>query len=568
MITRNTAFLSSLTLAAIAGLSLFAACSDSSVAGNSAEIGNPEFASISGMLSFANGTPAARTSVRCVPQGFNVLGDTLPARWVTTTDSSGFYAIDSLPKEFAIEANNDSLGQLLLMRNLSMDDSVYSAKLALPGALRVPVDYEDGDTLQIAIPGTTYLRKVVVENGSVLVDSLPQALLSEMVVSGDTLAWDKPMQVVSDSVVSLVAAKPVEKDSVPSDSVPADTGAKEVKLEFKYPLAGLDVSSKVSEIPIALRLQGDEADFEAISKMKGAWSVRRCSKPLRLDESYFDVARKQAVFWVLLDTLKAKDSLTLTFNAMARQEPPGVFSRNFISAWHFDEGVRYAFDVANRFDGTPHNVVDTLGAVGGAFYYNGKNAYVDVEYSNEGPLNFNYSDTMSISVWTRLDSAATNTSRFVFGKGATQFHLKYFKSSEGWLFERYKTKTDTIPQDSCEAGVCKNFANSWRYWYRADSVAVEGEWAMLSITQYDSTFNLYVNGKLVADTASIGRFPEPVNTDNNFTIGRREQADSDDQYFKGVIDELFVQRIPADEDRVKVMYANQKPVGYWPKVVK
>lgn len=561
MIIRKSA-LYGLLPSAVAGVFVvaMAACSsDSNVAGNSAEIGNPEFASISGTLTLAGGGVAAKTSVRCIPEDFNIFKDTLPERWETTTDSNGFYSLDSLPETFAIEANSSN-GEILLKLGLSKEDSTYSHKLSLPGTLILDAgDHKNGDTLQISIPGTTFLREIIVKNGQIAIDSLPASEISTIRINKDSVEFEEPIKIIANGHISLVIETEEKQDSVQTDTI-----VEPLQLQFKYSLAGLDIENTVTQVPIALRLGASDIDFEQVSKTNGAWVAKRGKTMLKLDKSYFNAEREQAVFWVLLDTLKAnsKDSITLSFSEGTSASAPGVFSKNFIAAWHFDEGTETAIDVANLQNGTPYNVVDTTGSVGAAYYYNGKSSYVDIEQSCSAGLSFDMNDTMSISVWAKVEDIST--SRFVLGKGSTQFHLKYFASNEGWLFERYETKTDTIAADTCKD--C-TFNNTWRHWYRADSTAKANEWAMLTIVQQAEDFKLYLNGILADDSGATGYYESKYYDENDFVIGRQEIGkDTTGQYFKGIIDELFVQRIPADADRIKVMYENQKPEDYWPRL--
>ena len=94
-------------------MALFAGCSDSHVAGNSAETGSPELA---GIFVLDNGSPAAHARVQCVPSDFNIISAdraerSLPQAFETETDENGNYEFDSIPSgRFSIEAFHEESG--------------------------------------------------------------------------------------------------------------------------------------------------------------------------------------------------------------------------------------------------------------------------------------------------------------------------------------------------------------------------------------------------------------------------------------------------------------------------
>ena len=155
--------------------------SDSQVAGNSAETGSPELA---GILVLDNGKPAARTKVQCVPGDYNIVAaseaeQVLPSAFETETDENGNYEFDSIPSgNFNLEAFHQESGQMLLVQNLSAEEDEPLAvndtlrnsgtvKLLVPGAFR---ENQGGEAIVI---GTTIRRRVSVQNGKIVVDSLP-----------------------------------------------------------------------------------------------------------------------------------------------------------------------------------------------------------------------------------------------------------------------------------------------------------------------------------------------------------------------------------------------------------
>ena len=163
-------------------VAFFVGCSsDSQVAGNSAETGSPELA---GILVLDNGKPAARTKVQCVPGNYNIIAaseaeQVLPSAFETETDENGNYEFDSIPAgSFSLEAFHQESGQMLLVQNLSAEED---EPLAVNDTLRnsgtvkllVPGEFRENQGGEAIVIGTTIRRRVSVQNGKIVVDSLP-----------------------------------------------------------------------------------------------------------------------------------------------------------------------------------------------------------------------------------------------------------------------------------------------------------------------------------------------------------------------------------------------------------
>ncbi len=527
--------------------------------GNSAESGNPEFA---GIISLPDGTPAASARVRFVPAFYNAFDDSLPDSLETRTDSLGRYSLRAPSAAFALEAFDSATGMRLLSRGITAktaDKDSLSDTLRLPGVLRIGATlFADGETGVVYAPGTSVLSAAVVKFGAIFVDSLPAAHFDTLIfVSGRTRVF-LPLP---DSGVDIPAG----------DTVVID--APLISISFKAPLAfpgGDTLARLLTDFPIALRLDSSMLDFSVIGSLSGRWEASRSSRPsikLPIVCASFDAASRKAVFWVRVDSLLSKDTLLLSFkegdSAIAVKDvfPYRSSGGRFIVAWHFDEGTSVAKNAAidtsifADIDGIPSNVRETEGVLGEAFLYDGTSSYVDIVKSASGPLNFAALDTFSVSAWVRLDDMST--SRFVFGKGSTQYSLKYFFNSDSssWLFERYVSAT----------------SGSLRHWTFSDplSSSAKGSWKLLTVVQKDSTVSLYVNDTLVSTEAKTGTFETARDESFDFEIGRRVvSADSAGQYFKGAIDEMQINETARDSNWVRVTYWNGRPDKIWPVVTR
>ncbi|MBO7513226.1 MAG: hypothetical protein J6T54_09720, partial [Fibrobacter sp.] len=349
-------------------VALFVGCSsDSHVAGNSAETGSPELA---GILVLDGGKPAARAKVQCVPGNYNIIAaseaeQVLPSAFETETDENGNYEFDTIPSGgFSLEAFHQESGQMLLLQNLNAEEDEPLAvndtlrnsgtvKLLVPGAFR---ENQSGEAIVI---GTTIRRRVSVQNGKIVVDSLP----------ADTFELIVYMDGMSPFGFKDVSVKP-EETTVWGDSV---------TYTFKAPLAipeGIDtLGSVVSDFPLAIRLTEKEIAFDSAEVVNGRWEAVRISqdgnrsKKLPITQTYFDASAKEAVFWVSVDSLNVSDSLELHFdNTMNPAYAKDVFptNRSYSLVWHFDSGLAPVGDGAEKgyFEGLPTGAVAADGVVG------------------------------------------------------------------------------------------------------------------------------------------------------------------------------------------------------------
>ena len=532
---------------------ILGACSDLlSDRGNSAESGNPEMA---GLLTLEGGAPAKNARVQCVPAGYNALRDSvLDSRWQTFTDSLGNYSLKVVPEgNFSLEAYHVESGMRLLLQNLAVKkDSTLAiaGELTPTGTARIGASpFENGTSGYVYVIGTSILRSVKVKFGAIFVDSLPADQLDLLVFiadNGDSLTLDSALTVDSGDTVNVLAPL--------------------ISLTYKVPLnttsGGANITDTLFGFPLVMRLDSSLVDFSVIGSISGTWTAKKADGTvLPLQLAKWDNEAKSADFWVRLDTLlpqSTTDTLFFTFQegtASVADDPIFNAANGFIAVWHFEDGANIALDATgNGYAGVGANTSVGAGAIGSALRYNGLTSYMSIPRTAEGELNFAYDDTMSISVWVHPD--ILNTSRFVYGKGVTQYHLKYLYP-DGWLFERYKEQTE----------------GSARYWYKAplDTIEDTGKWDFLTVVQVGTIINLYRKDSLITSSPAIGTFENAYYTSNDFEIGRQVfplDVDSTGQYFWGAIDELHISKVARSVSWVRATYLNQRPVDAWPTVIK
>ncbi|WP_294112172.1 LamG-like jellyroll fold domain-containing protein [uncultured Fibrobacter sp.] len=521
------------------------ACSShDTTAGNSAETGSPELA---GILVLDGGKPAVHARVQCVPGDYNIIAaseaeQVLPSAFETETDENGNYEFDSIPSgSFTLEAFHQESGQMLLVQNLSAEQDeplTVNDTLQGPGTVKLLVsgEFRENQSGEAIVIGTTIRRKVSVQSGKIVVDSLP-ADTFEIVVYMDGM---DPFEFRD------VSVKP-EETTVWGDSV---------TYTLKAPLAlpeGIDsLGVVVSDFPLAIRLT--EIPFDSAEVMNGRWEAVRISqdgnrsKKLPIAQTYFDASAKQAVFWVSVDSLNVFDSLEIHFdNTMDPAYAKDVFptNRSYSLVWHYDSGLEPVDDGAEKgyFEGLPTGAVAADGVVGkGAKLEEGDVIVAEnssaADSSRKVNLNYDGSEYFCFSVWVKLESLEAE--QIIFKK-SMEYALRYVPEI-GFVVDLW------VPDSS---------SDSVKYaWSSGMSDIKAGEWVYVAFSRHTiSQSNFYVNDR------KIETEPEQI-----AWTGTRDVADFEVGGFTGTIDELMLGSCYRDDDWTRLTYLNQRPENYWPIV--
>ena len=526
----------------ISAFCLTACSSHDTTAGNSAETGSPELA---GILVLDGGKPAVHARVQCVPGDYNIIAaseaeQVLPSAFETETDENGNYEFDSIPSgSFTLEAFHQESGQMLLVQNLSAEQDeplTVNDTLQGPGTVKLLVsgEFRENQSGEAIVIGTTIRRKVSVQSGKIVVDSLP-ADTFELIVYMDGM---DPFEFKD------VSVKP-EETTVWGDSV---------TYTLKAPLAlpeGIDsLGVVVSDFPLAIRLT--EIAFDSAEVVNGRWEAVRISqdgnrsKKLPITQTYFDASAKEAVFWVSVDSLNVSDSLELHFdNTMNPAYAKDVFptNRSYSLVWHFDSGLAPVDDGAEKgyFEGLPTGAVAADGVVGkGAKLDEGDVIVVEnssaADSSRKVNLNYDGSGYFCFSVWVKLDNLEEKQTIFEKSK---EYALRY-DPEKGFVVDLW------VPDTS---------SDSIKYaWVSGTSDIKAGEWVYVAFSRHTtSQSNFYVNDR------KIETEPEQI-----AWSGVREKVDFKVGSFTGTIDELMLGGCFRDDAWTRLTYLNQRPENYWP----
>lgn len=532
------------------------ACSNHQVAGgNSAESGNPE---LTGRV-LANGAPAAYTRLQCVPTGFNALHDSLMPQQRAIADTAGNYSFDSLPKgECSLEAYQASSGLRILVQKINIVKGkvdTVNPTLRAPGTVRIGMTgLQNGDSVWVYVPGTSIVKRVAVKFSAIFIDSLPTDS-----VSTDSLHFKVSMMVLGDSITKDFTAKVVAGNTVSVNAPPP------ISLSFHLALNTSANSANLKDtlyaFPLCLHLDSTRIDFSVIAPNAGRIRVFKSDSSTEIPShiSNWNASEHNAQLWVRLDTLlpqSASQNLIVTYQEGDTSHAKFVHqpfdsADGFIGVWHFDEGTTQASDATpNGLNGVASNVASVPGVVGKGFQFDGRSSYVDITNSASGPLNFNYIDTMSLSVWVNLKNP--NTSRPVLDKGPYQYYLTYYYP-HGWLFNNEEQSTA-----------------SYRHWYQFgfDTTTDKGNWMLLTVLHVGTQVSLYRNDTLM-DTSSSFAIDVVTNRDttSDLLFGKETipSTTSDSYFFEGILDEVQISGVHRSQSWIHMMYLNQKPTGYWPR---
>jgi len=531
----------------LATLAFLLGCSERHAGGNSAETGNPE---IAGTLTLPDGQAASAARLQCLPRDFDARTDTVDIRWQTVTDSMGYFHLDDQQAGSCnLEAYHSESGYRLLIQQLPIaaERTVQvRASLNPSGAIRVGLSgYADGDSGWAWIPGTSIIQAVTVQYASLYIDSLPATELDSI--------FFIPTQ--GGAPMLLATAVKVLPGQITTQN--AEPLHLETTLKLNTSSTGADLQDTLFGFPLAWRLDSASVDFRLLRPTAGKMSVWRKDRELGYQIVQWDAQSQQAALWVRLDTLlpqDAKQTLRLVYDEKPVTDtvwatPPFALSDSTTAVWHLEEAGDTAYDGGPyRLNGIRSGALSHAGVVGNANWFNGTSNYISIPESADGPLDFGYNAPATFSVWVRLD--APNTSRFVFGKGIYQYHLK-FQYPNGWTFENNDEETLT---------------RYHRYDSPLDTLADKGKWFHLAVVIGNGGADrLFVNGALADTTDSYYTQNTLRYTGNTFEIGRRILPDrTTGQHFWGVIDELQIWHVSHSAEWIRMLYLNQNPLATWP----
>ncbi len=528
-------------------LGLLWSCSEPHAGGNSAETGNPE---IAGILYFPDGRIASFTQIQCIPTKFRPRTDSLLSQWTAVTDSAGRFQLDSLQNGICnLEAYDPVSGLRYLKHAIDVQDTstvTIQDTLRQTGTVRIGTPHlVDGDSGWVIVPGTSISRASVVKFTSIYADSLPSTSI-------DSILFVPQKGGDPELLLSNIHILPGDTQTVDAPPIHHTT-----TLTLNTMSSAANLQEDLYAFPLAWRIHAQSLDFTVLYPDTSRISIYRNGIAQGYQISSWNAQTQEAVIWVRLDTLFAQNA-TQSIQLVYDEASVGIetslhrafsSSDSVLAIWQFEDTGAVLMDASESgLHGSIYNTKVDSGVVGSGLWFNGTDSYVQVDGSVTGPLNLGYDEGATFSIWARLD--VPNTSRFLFGKGTYQYHLKYQYPS-GWLFENYDNETAT---------------NYHQYQHMISADSIQGKWFHLAIvTQSGKSAKLYVNG-IVVDSTDIYNISGAMRNENSdFQIGRRIMPDNTSgQHFWGIVDEFHVWHQAKSSEWIRMLERNQNPNSLWP----
>jgi hypothetical protein len=526
-------------------------CSDSPVSsGGGTRGGNPV---VTGMIIGLDGNAAQNVKVSLIPSDYNPVTDTpIERSSIVLTDAKGGFSIDAPDSGlYSIEAVNALDGSRLLKFNIvTFNDSTSALPadtLHLPGLLKVIMS---GNTEgYLFVPGTNIKEFVARETDTVIIDSVPAAILP-VLISADT--GNGTINVLQNDIV----VNPGEVTVIGSRK---SGGYAEIILNTAQD--GAAINGNVFNFPVLIRLNSTNFDFkQAKSNGSDLLFTWKDSVPLPFEIERWDATGEHAEIWVKVDTIYGNNSTQFIAMHWGDAEDGGaegslvVFDTGvgFQGVWHLGEAVGGVFNDAtvNNYDGTsPDSALPATsnGIIGNCAMFNGQTDFITMQNTSNSKLNFPENGYYTVCAWVLLDTL-DNESHCIVSKGFEQYYLRstYIsltnRSNPLWEFVEF-SETDK--------------------WQTLSTPAPEKQWAFLVGVRDGKKQFLYCNGVLVDTTVELWPNSATRTTSNDLYIGRFAKKVSTILeegffHFKGGIDEVRVMNKAENPDWVKLCYMNQR----------
>ncbi|NLD92864.1 MAG: DUF2341 domain-containing protein [Fibrobacter sp.] len=516
--------------------------------GGGSEAGN---ARITGRVIDSEGLPAAHTIVSVQVSDYNPLADSTITSPVTdTTDANGIYHLNVNENSmYTITAVHKHTRHRAMIASIHADiatDTIAPCILSYPGSIRVLTpDEHKNETGYIFIPGTSFYKKVQPSSDFTLLDSIPSG-----VIPGITYTKQK------DSVQFQLSQSIAVKSNDTTTLLPGWDYAQSITLNTSSDGAG--ISSTLYNFPVLIRLSSANFTF-AQSTLQGndLRFISSNGSVLPYEIEQWDSIGQRASLWVNLDTIhgnNSKQSIMMFWGSSTlHSADKHVFdtSAGFQGTWHLSDNGKTSSDATpNSYHGLSPDTALPLserGIIGDCKRFDGLSDYIVVPNTANSTLNFGATDAYTVSAWVSLDTI-DNMAQLIVAKGYAQYFLRltYFPSNAPlWEFSEFSTATS---------------------WDASTTAAVARQWVQLTGIRNGNNQMLYLNGVLVNTVPNVYQSTSLTrNTSQDVTIGRfMERVTLSGEissycFFKGLIDEVRIEKGARSADWIRLCYMNQRP---------
>lgn len=522
-------------------------CSSDKIAGSKG--GSETTNGVTACILNIDGTPAAGSTVRLRSADYFCDPSALINKITDNTDfvldSSGRFNLFNLkPGDYYIEVNNTAVlsgrsGAVLFTVSIDSCDTVDLGTNSLQpyATLSGSVDTAGlgGKRLYVQLRGLERLVTID-KSGSFVINNLPEGFLDLRIVEGST---------------AEIANQTLNIKTTSDETIKVKISGSSLYLGYIYLNIDTVVStSKLTDFPLLVRLDSSVFDFNQTAPDGKDISFRKPDgTPLFWEIEKWDPVSKNAAVWVRIDTIY--DNRTDQFIIMGWGESSKKNQSNgaavfdtaigFEGVWHLNEnpslGAGSIKDrTFNRYNGTPASTMTgdnvVAGIIGTGLMFDGKNDSI-----NAGLLNISGKD-YTLSCWMKaVEGGLCVNWRFIIKEGS--YTLWYNTTWGGVQAEHF---TDSYNW----RGIYQDTPESIPYPLSLD------RWYFLSATYDGDRIRLYVNGEPVDSTLTIG--VDSYSSPDSLLFGGRV-----DEFFKGVMDEVRIEKNARSAEWIKLCYLNQQP---------
>lgn len=518
---------------------VFLSCSIGDFAGKG---GSETTNGVTASICNTDGTPAVGSIVRLRRSNYLSQNIALPKMAIdsltSVTDSQGSFFINDIePGSYCIEVQNVNKTVLLTFSVNNSDTAILETDTLRPYAIMsgvVDTTGSSGSQLYAHIRGLERITKVE-KNGTFTFNDLPEGSLD---------------LVISKSVPKNVTKEVLNINTLPGDTVSIEVIGSSIYSGYIYlntAIAAIPSTTVLTDFPLLIRLDSSSFDFaQALPGGDDIYFVKKDNTALSHEVEKWDAISRQAAIWVRIDTIQGgkNDQFIIMrwgeTDVVSQSNGAAVFDTGygFASVYHLNEnpssGTGAIKDrTVNANHGTPGAsmtyVNSITGISGTGLMFNGISDSIATGSLN---LNGNY----SLSCWVKASQSPCINWRFIIREGS--YTLWYDTDTGGVRSEHY---TDL---------------HGWRGFYQdtPDSVFHQlslDTWYYLVSTFDGNKIRLYVNGALIDSTISI--MENPHSTEEPLLIGGRVN-----EFFKGVMDEVRIERTARSEEWIRLSFLNQQ----------
>jgi len=249
----------------------------------------------------------------------------------------------------------------------------------------------------------------------------------------------------------------------------------------------------------------------------------------------FDGSSGELITWVNTPSLSSTvdTSLYLYYgnpNSGSQQMPERVWSTHYSGIWHLDD---LHDSSSNTNDGSNHGTISILGQIGNARSFDGNNDHITV--SDDPSLNFHNTNQLTIMLWVKRDHVNAPKTEKLISKSTTAYNAGYGLNIRTNNSIRFEVRT-----------------GSKVFYMLSTTELMDANWHHITAIWDDGSQYIYVDGEF--DKYKFQGDFSIKDDHKSLEIGIHY---SDNQPFKGCIDEIYISDTPRSASWIKTSYNNQ-----------